>query len=1015
LFLKIIFLVLAAVCAGAQTTCPPINFLSATTVNLDATASSHLVLLRQADGSYTAFEVANASPYGVLRTIPNFQQQFSNCLPAANSATPGRASSPAPNAPGVAAQAAAYALLDSGNYLFVSVDNNALDVAIFDPHLQLVSEKQIGVLSQDVLSMSYVSLALADINGDGKLDVVAEYITYMNGQGGGVQVLFGDGLGGFQPGGGFALNNFPNGYLYGSMAVADLNGDGKPDIVLGSQVQEGMSAGSVVVALGNGDGTFAISSIPTSDEGPAAIAIADLNGDGKNDLVYLTGPVLTNALDEVVVELGRGDGTFAPPAVFPANTASTLTQFGDAGASGVIAIGDMNGDGIPDIVTNGISILLGDGKGGFPTRKDFLNTAGDFAVLADVNGDGKLDVAIGGGNPLVLSQSFSGTDNLAVFLGDGAGGLVSAPIAASPIPITENPSPFSSAEDAALASGDFNQDGIADLALVTAFQYLTVILGNTSGTLQPVFSYDFSTVDQFDTPTSVAVGDFNHDGIPDLAVTVARSAIARPGAPATIMVFLGRGDGTFQAPVSSDSPVDSIWSLVTGDFNKDGKVDLAAINTIGYPSADQVVVFLGQGDGTFTYSQTYSAGVGASGLAAGDFNGDGAADIAIANGAGISLLLGNVDGTMVPGVSISLPAVSSLVAADLNGDGKLDLVGCCVAVLLGQGNGTFEPPLIYPSDGFTASVAVGDINGDGIPDIVSSDGTVLIGKGNGTFTNQITNLPGVFGALVAADFNGDGKVDLASAFFSPASGPPPLHNGAAIFFNLSQLSALLNVVSAADFSEGPMAPHSIASAFGKHLALSTASGIPPLLPTTLGGASVSVQDQTGVVNQAEIYYASPGQVNFVLPAGLEAGTATVTIKNTDGQPASSEIQIGPAPKIFLADPSGIPVGYAVRVGADNVQTVEPIFTTQGGQVQEVPIDVSTGDVYLILFGTGFDVPPFGAGVRIGTQGLTASYAGPQAQFPGVDQLNVLLPESLAGTGRASVGFGVGQNVYITIK
>lgn len=156
-------------------------------------------------------------------------------------------------------------------------------------------------------------------------------------------------------------------------------------------------------------------------------------------------------------------------------------------------------------------------------------------------------------------------------------------------------------------------------------------------------------------------------------------------------------------------------------------------------------------------------------------------------------------------------------------------------------------------------------------------------------------------------------------------------------------------------------------------------------------------------------------MNFVFPEGLEAGAATVTIKNTDGQSSSTEIQIGPAPKIFLEDPSGIPVGYAVRVGANNVQTVEPIFTEQGGSVQEVPIDVSTGDVYLILFGTGFDIPPFGVGVLIGTQGLTASYAGPQGQFPGLDQLNILLPKSLAGIGRASFSFGDQQNLYITIK
>jgi len=278
--------------------------------------------------------------------------------------------------------------------------------------------------------------------------------------------------------------------------------------------------------------------------------------------------------------------------------------------------------------------------------------------------------------------------------------------------------------------------------------------------------------------------------------------------------------------------------------------------------------------------------------------------------------------------------------------------------------------------------------------------------------------------MVAADFNGDGRLDLASAFFSPASGPPPLHTGAAIFFNLSEPAALLSVVSAADFTYGPLSPHSIASAFGKHLALRTASATAPLLPTTLGGASVSLQDQTGAVSQAEIYYASPGQVNFVLPAGLEMGDAIITITTTDGQSASSQIQIASNPKIFLVDPSGIPAGYAVRVDADNVQTVEPVFTEQGGQIQEVPIDLSTGDVYLILFGTGFDAAE-GASAQIqGTcpcdaQNLSVSYAGPQAQFPGLDQVNILLPNSLLGLGRLSLDLSIGNMgtnaVYITIK
>ena len=153
--IKIIFPMLAAVCAGAQTTCPPINFLNAKTINLNPTDSSHLVLLRQSDGSYTAYEMANASPYGVLRSIPHFEQQFSNCLPRPTSGAPGKASSPAPNAPGVAAQASAFAVLDSGNYVFVSPSSSSLDVALFDQHLKLVSENQIGALTGPGFLPSY--------------------------------------------------------------------------------------------------------------------------------------------------------------------------------------------------------------------------------------------------------------------------------------------------------------------------------------------------------------------------------------------------------------------------------------------------------------------------------------------------------------------------------------------------------------------------------------------------------------------------------------------------------------------------------------------------------------------------------------------------------------------------------------------------------------------------------------------------------------------------------------------
>jgi hypothetical protein len=220
----------------------------------------------------------------------------------------------------------------------------------------------------------------------------------------------------------------------------------------------------------------------------------------------------------------------------------------------------------------------------------------------------------------------------------------------------------------------------------------------------------------------------------------------------------GQCDGTFQAPLTTITAA-NVSAIVVAGVNGDHKPDVLVLSGGG------VVVFLGNGDGTFTTTHV-SYGTSGQLLAVGDFNGDGKADIVLANSS-IQVLLGNGDGTFQPAMG-TLPAgqVSAIVVKDVNGDGKLDLIvsdGLGVSVLLGNGDGTFQNSNGVPAPG---SIAVADVNGDGKPDLISSDTftQVFLGNGDGTFTLKSSvfgSLPLNSPSLLVADFNGDGKADLA--------------------------------------------------------------------------------------------------------------------------------------------------------------------------------------------------------------------------------------------------------------
>jgi hypothetical protein len=316
-------------------------------------------------------------------------------------------------------------------------------------------------------------------------------------------------------------------------------------------------------------------------------------------------------------------------------------------------------------------------------------------------------------------------------------------------------SPLSTPATALLAVGDFDGDGKADI-LIRNGTTLSVLLGAVNFQV-PSFSTTVSGV----TPIAAAVGDFNGDGKPDIAIANSTGS--------NVSILLGNGDGTFQSPANFAVP-NSLAGIAVGDFNGDGKADIVTADPVS-----GVNILLGKGDGTFQaavpyFTNTQAGSVQATFVLVGDFNGDGRADLAAINSgsSNLGILLGKGDGTFQPPSITATPSQAlTLAIGDFNGDGKADLVTNNANVLLGKGDGTFQAPVTYTLGSTPASVAVGDVNGDGKTDLVFSDGlvSVLLGNGDGTFqTTPATYAVGTgASSVLVGEFNGDGRTDLAVA------------------------------------------------------------------------------------------------------------------------------------------------------------------------------------------------------------------------------------------------------------
>jgi hypothetical protein len=342
-----------------------------------------------------------------------------------------------------------------------------------------------------------------DFNNDSLLDLAVLNSRDTSGESS-VSLLLGNASVTFQPAQFYAVEGRVN-----SLAVGDFNGDGKLDLVMVNEVNDV----TVNIALGNGDGTFgpavtvASGLVPTPPGsvlmGPPSVAVGDLNGDGKLDLVVPSGIRVTtysgpygNIYSDrncANVLLGHGDGTFTSPAT---------TYSGDGGLTtdrpAPVAVGDFNRDGKLDVVTageEGTSVLLGDGKGDLQLSAQQPPFGADATSLAvaDLNGDGKLDV-------VVTYDPVSNDSTVWVLPGNGDGTFQTYQYFTA------------GAHASSVAIGDFNKDGKPDLAVAKA-SGVSVLLGNGDGTFQPELTYATGSG-----PSSVAVGDFNSDGFPDLAV-----------------------------------------------------------------------------------------------------------------------------------------------------------------------------------------------------------------------------------------------------------------------------------------------------------------------------------------------------------------------------------------------------------------------------------------------------------------------------------------------------------------
>ena len=716
-----------------------------------------------------------------------------------------------------------------------------------------------------------VRMAAGDFNGDGKLDLAL--LPSSNVFTGDFTVIHGNGDGTFDAGTTFGV---PGAYQLTGILVADVNGDGKPDLIASDGIRLTMNillnngngsfvslpsisgvvaqaagdfngdgvvdflvgdrAGLVTFYLGKGDGTFDVESFPQQLNGSGAfsLVIADFNGDGLDDvavglctsysaLEVLVHPWITEAsavLDDVTFPVTMAQTVYA---TFPGDVKNA------ASSSGTVTL---QGDGVQTATTlsvsPGLKVAPGENVRLVATVAP-LATSGESPTGTVTFYDGTTQI---GSSGVINNQAALTTGSLslglhafsAVYSGDGyfygstSPGVILTVVQASTTTLVVAPATVA-AGGTVVFTATVTSNGspvtagavifckvpaaqCEDLSIVGTAQVgnggtatLPVVMGIGSYSIQAVFQGIGTGLGaSASSPQTLTVTglyptttNFGRSGGPD-TYTVKSTITSYGGVPRTGTVnfrgtYLGNPFFLASVPISSaqndpsfvrvpQPPLPTNFQntvVASGDFNGDGRPDLAIVDVFG-----EVIILLGKGDGTFTQGPTYAIGQQPIAIVTGDFNRDGKTDLAVtASNNEVHIFLGNGDGSFTSAPIV--PGGVASVIADFNQDGKLDLAGCVsgtINVFPGNGDGTFAAtPAATGINSCAGALATGDFNRDGIPDLAVASCCnylwIMLGKGDGTFSIASQAITGSQqNAIVAGDFNGDGITDLAVANYN---------------------------------------------------------------------------------------------------------------------------------------------------------------------------------------------------------------------------------------------------------